>query len=118
MKYRKINTLLLGLVFSPFGLFAQPGDEIPTATVTDELCVSIDDTGSPISETYEIDISHLHLHSEKEANDKFGYISNNLLTYTVDFSAEKAYLNVHLDRTSEPKDVVWWNDYIISLCGL
>lgn len=118
MKYRKTNTLLLGLIFTPLCSFTQDGDDLPTATVTEDLCVTIDDTGSPISDLYEIDFSHLHLLSEKEANDKFGFISNNLLTYTVDFSTETAYLNIHIDRTPEPKDVIWWNDYINSLCGL
>jgi hypothetical protein len=72
----------------------------------------------PISEFYEIDISHLDLASELEAQNKLGHIENNLLTYTVNFEAEKAYLQIHLDRTSDPMDILWWNDYINSLCGL
>ena len=116
MKYRKTNTLLLGLILSPRSQFAQGVDYYPTATVTEDLCISLD-MESPISGFYEIDFSHLHLLSENEANDKFGYISNNLLSYTVDFSTETAYLQIHLDRTPSPEDLAWWSDYIASLCG-
>ncbi len=119
MKLLPHITLLFVVLLAPIYLFSQEegGIEYESATINDEYCVSLN-TDVSISEYYLIDISHLHLHSEKEAKGKFGFICNNLLTYTVDFEAEKAYLQVHLDRTSEPKDIVWWNDYINSLCGL
>jgi hypothetical protein len=116
MKYLTITTVFLALIFASSNSFAQD-IEYGTATVTEEYCVSLD-TESPIAEHYSIDISHLHLMTELEAVNKFGFISNNLLTYTVDFEAETAYLHVHLDRTSTPEDIIWWNDYVESLCGL
>ncbi len=99
--------------------FAQYVDEVEylSASITTEYCVSLD-SSSPVGEYYEMDISHLHLSTEKDANDRFGFISNNLLTYVVDFEENKVYLQVHLNRTPEPKDIVWWNSYIDSLCGL
>lgn len=113
-----IKMIALSLTLS-VNSFAQTdeGLDYGNATISEDYCVSIN-TDDPISEHYEININHLHLASEKEANDRFGFICNNLLTYTVDFSAEKAYLQVHLDRTTSPKDVVWWNNYITGLCGL
>ena len=118
MKYLTTNTILLALLFAPALIFAQEGEmDYGTATVTHEYCVNLD-TESPISENYLIDISHLHLTTELEAVNNFGFISNNLLTYTVDFEAEQAYLQIHLDRTPTPKDIVWWNAYVTSLCGL
>lgn len=119
MKYpRKALTVCAGLLAATAS-FGQPeGDfDYATATITEEFCVSLD-TEVEVSEYYEIDISHLALESEIEAKNKFGYIDNNLLTYSVDFAAEKAYLHIHLDRTAEPKDIVWWSAYIESLCGL
>lgn len=117
MKYLTIKALLLGALLSPTVGLSQHDEGFASATITDEYCVSLD-TDLPIAEFYEIDISHLELASETEALNKFGYINNNLLTYTVNFAAEKAYLQIHLDRTAEPMDILWWNDYINSLCGL
>ncbi|MFT5822167.1 MAG: hypothetical protein ACI8ZM_003423 [Crocinitomix sp.] len=118
MKQLSMTTLLLAFLLAPMSIFAQDEEiEYGTATVSEAYCVSLN-TETPISEYYSIDISHLDVATELEAVNNFGFISNNLLTYTVDFAAEKAYLHVHLDRTSSPKDILWWNDYIISLCGL
>ena len=87
------------------------------ATITEDYCVTLDPT-EEISEFYEIDIHDFGFETEIEATKKFGFISNNLLTYSVDFENEKAYLQVHLDRTPEPRDIIWWNEYLNSLCGL
>jgi hypothetical protein len=118
MKYLNLTTIILVLIFAPTTIFAQDEEiDYGTATVSEEYCVSLN-TESPISEFYSIDISHLHLDTELEAINNFGFISNNLVTYTVDYAAETAYLQVHLDRTSSPKDILWWSEYINSLCGL
>lgn len=116
MKYPTLITLFLAFVFASSNMFAQEID-YGTATVTEEYCVSLD-TELPIAEYYTIDISHLHLITELEAVNKFGFISNNLLTYKVNFADETVYLHVHLDRTTTPKDIHWWNEYVESLCGL
>lgn len=110
--------IVLSFVFSTIS-FSQTDDGLDygNATISDHYCVTLD-PAQPIQEFYEIDIAHLGLASEKLANDKFGFIENNLLSYTVDFVESKAYLQVHLDRTSEPKDIVWWNEYLTSICGL
>jgi hypothetical protein len=117
MKGKLTNFLWVFLFASPAFTQIDEHDDHGTASITEELCVTLD-AESPIQEFYAIDISHLDFESAKVANDRFGFISNNLLTYSVDFESETAYLQVHLDRTSEPKDIVWWNDYIESLCGL
>ena len=119
MIYQIKKCFLWLIVLMPFSIFSQTEEviEYSDATITTEYCVTIN-TDNPIAEHYVMDISHLHLVTEIDANDKFGYICNNLLTYTVDVEANEAYLQIHLDRTPEPKDVIWWNDYINSLCGL
>ena len=117
MKYLLMTPILWAFLLASTSSFAQDEIEYGTATVSEEYCVSLD-TDSAISEYYSIDISHLNLLTELEAVNNFGFISNNLLTYSVDYAAETAYLHVHLDRTSSPKDIVWWNDYVNSLCGL
>lgn len=116
MKYLTTTNVFLALIFASSNSFAQE-IEFGTATVTEDYCVSLD-TESPISKHYSIDISHLHLMTALEAVNKFGFISNNLLTYSVDYEAETAYLHVHLDRTPTHQDIIWWNDYVESLCGL
>lgn len=86
-----------------------------SATIDANHCVTIDTT-SPLQDYYKMDISHLGFATEVDAQKVFGYISNNRLTYRVDFDNQVAYLLIHADRTPEPKDVIWWNDYIHSLC--
>ena len=85
-------------------------------TITADYCVTID-TAQPLQEYYRIDIAHLNFANEKEAQKVFGAISNNRLTYKVDFANQAAYLKVHADRTQTAQDVIWWNNYIDSLCN-
>lgn len=95
--------------------FAQWPDNYGTGTITATYCVSID-TAQPLQEYYKIDISQLNFATEIDAQKVFGAISNNRLTYKVDFAGQAAYLKVHADRTQYPQDVIWWNNYIQSLC--
>ena len=96
---------------------AQDEESYLSATCSDEFCVTLDAT-SPIQEFYKIDIAPFVFATYEDAQNKFGYISNNLLTYNVDFENNRVILQVHTDRTEAPKDIVWWNDYLESLCGL
>ncbi|MBN4073139.1 hypothetical protein JYT74_03750 [Crocinitomix catalasitica] len=96
---------------------AQDSDSYPAATCSDEFCVQLD-PDQAIQEHYKIDIAPFGFATNEAARAKFGYISNNLLTYTVDFDIQRVILTVHTDRTPVPHDITWWNDYIDSLCGL
>ena len=97
------------------------GQELPnfsdygTATIDENHCVHLDDT-KPIERYYSIDFSHLNFENETEAFTAFGMIANNLLTYSVYFDEQKAVLLVHTDRTLKREDIVWWNNYLESLC--
>ena len=86
------------------------------ATITLDDCVSLD-ADAPIKNYYRIDISAFGFVSEVEAENHFGYIANNYLTYHVNLNANEVILEVHKDRTSSPKDIIWWNDYLTTLCG-
>lgn len=97
--------------------FSQDTESLPTASCSEEFCVQLD--GSlPIQEFYKIDIGSFEFATYEDAQKKFGYISNNLLTYKVNFADEEVVLQVHTDRTPESQDLVWWNEYLTSLCGL
>jgi hypothetical protein len=87
-----------------------------TATITGDYCVSLDATKAVV-EFYKIDITSLNFATENDAKKVFGAISNNLLSYSVDFANGAAYLHVHLDRTKNPEDIAWWNNYIQGLCN-
>lgn len=117
MKNLKRIALSAGLFVFSFGSFAQTDNpEVTgTASISDSYCVTLDDSKS-IQKFYEIDISHLGFATEYDAKKKFGHISNNLLTYKVDFESKVVILHVHNDRTDSPKGVIWWNDYLTSLC--
>ena len=84
-------------------------------TINANYCVTIDTT-QPLQEFYRLDIAHLNFATEIDAQKAFGYISNNRLTYRVDYANQVAYLKIHADRTQTPQDVIWWNNYIDSLC--
>ncbi len=117
MKSPKVTAILAGLFVFSFGSYAQSDNPEATgvATITDSYCITLNDSES-IQNFYSIDISALGLETEYDAKKKFGYISNNLLTYKVDFENTKVILEVHVDRTAKPENVAWWNDYLDSLC--
>ena len=115
------NTLKLAVVTLIFVLNSTNASaQMPTSyeigSITSDHCVSID-TSKPLAEFYQIDIAALNFATETDAKKLFGYISNNRLTYIVDFPNHVAYLKVHADRTQFPQDVIWWNDYIQGLCS-
>jgi hypothetical protein len=112
MKTIRLFTLLLTLTFAP-NLFAQ---DTLVATITLDDCVTLD-AGEAIAGFYRIDISAFGFASETEANNHFGYIANNYLTYHVNLNENEVILEVHKNRTPTPKDIVWWNDYLSTLCG-
>lgn len=90
---------------------AQSGE----AKIDANYCVKIDAT-KPLEAYYKMEISHLNFATAIDAQKVFGSISNNYLSYKVDFDNQVAYLQIHAERTKEPKDVIWWNDYLQSLC--
>ncbi len=106
------------LFLLPFAANAQ-GDPstYPVATITTEHCVQLD-ANLPVSDLYQINIAPFGFSTFEAAYNVFGMISNNLLTYTVDILNQKAILEVHLDRTDVPQDIVWWNNYLQSLCAM
>lgn len=111
------STIVAAALFigaSIYGQFSVP-TTYGSASITADYCVSIDTT-QPLQEYYQMDISHLNFATETDAKKVFGFISNNRLTYMVDFNNHVAYLRVHADRTPQPEDVIWWNNYIDSLC--
>lgn len=118
LKSLKRLLVAVGLLLASTAGIAQTDwpESYGTATIDASYCVSID-TGSPLQDFYQISIAHLGFADAVEAQKVFGYISNNRLTYRVDFDNQVAYLRIHADRTPEPKDVIWWNDYIHSLCN-
>jgi hypothetical protein len=111
------SAVLFGL-FLPSLSFAQMDDlEIDPATISSEYCITLS-TDSDVQEYYVLDIAHLGISTKAEGQDKFGFIENNLISYEVDLITNTATMQLHLDRTSEPKDVIWWSEYLNSLCGL
>lgn len=118
MNTKTIRTTFLAAFFS-LGVnfsFGQLPTQYETATITSDYCVSLDAT-KPVSEYYKIDISALNFADETEARKAFGYISNNYLSYVVDFDNHSAYLHIHLDRTQNPQDIAWWNNYLNEHCN-
>lgn len=115
LKSLAIGLLLAGASSANAQVFPE-GTTFGTATVTAEYCVTLDPS-SPVQEWYEMDISAFGFTNLAEAQNAFLMRSNNLISYNVvDLAEQKAYARVHVDRTPAPEDIVWWNDYLSTLC--
>ncbi|MCH2233720.1 MAG: hypothetical protein MK078_05650 [Crocinitomicaceae bacterium] len=90
-------------------------DEQGSAEIDLNKCVTLDNK-TEVQNYYVINISHLGLTNENDTWDYFNYISDNLLTYHVFYSEMKVTLQLHLERTDEPKDINWWNAYLETKC--
>lgn len=110
-----ILIVLTTFLNSSFTFDNQWPSEYGEAKIDANYCVSID-TSKPLQSFYKLDIAHLNFDNEADAQKVFGAISNNYLTYRADFTNKVAYLKIHSERTKETQDVIWWNNYIQSLC--
>lgn len=116
MNMKKLFLLLI--ICSTTAVFSQDwrdGLTFLPATVTSDYCVQLD-AGQPVAEWYIMDITHMDFANQTEAQQAFWMRQNNLVSYTVILDEHKAYAHIHLDRTSTPQDIVWWNDFLNSLC--
>ena len=115
-----IKNILFPVLFILFSsnLFSQnfaDHSKYGNATITENFCVSIDDT-KELNRFYVLDIAPFKFSDIESARKKFNSISNNLLTYSVDFPNNLVYLEIHTNRTKEVKSATWWKNYILSLC--
>jgi len=85
------------------------------ASITPEYCVQLDATQA-VGEWYQIDISALTFENQAAAEKAFWSRSNNLVAFQVKLDENKAYAKIYLDRTQVPHDIIWWNEYLASIC--
>lgn len=88
-----------------------------TATVSGNYCIDLG-ADSIVYDTYLIDISHLDLASEHDADNKFGFISSNLVDFQVNFTEKKVLmllLKKHLGEKTWLKSD--WEKYFQSRCN-
>lgn len=114
------NLLLFFIIFSlsQTSIFAQTNSqpsEIGSATITDSYCVTLN-TNEELKGVYKISISAFNFPSEIDAKKAFGKISNNYLSFKVDFEQQVVFLKVHSDRTVTLNTVFWWNEYLANKC--
>jgi len=91
-------------------------DKFSPATISGNYCLVLDNA-SALVEFYSADASGLNWTSAAEAKKLCGFHSNNLVTFDADYANKKILVHIHLDRTTEPKDLVWWNQYLQSICN-
>ncbi len=114
------NLLRFFIIFSlsQTSIFAQINSESSDtgiATITDSYCVTLN-TNEELKEVYKINISAFNFPSEIDAKKAFGKISNNYLSYKVDYEQQVVFLKVHSDRTVTLNSVFWWNEYLLNKC--
>ena len=115
---KNILLFLILLTSSQISIFAQTNSEpaeIGNAFITNNFCVTLN-TSDELKKTYKINISALNFQSEVEAKKAFGKISNNYLTYVVDFEQQVVFLKVHSERIETAQTVDWWNEYLYKKC--
>ncbi len=115
-----IKNILFPVLFILFSnsLFSQNFEDhakYGKATISENFCVSIDDT-KELNTFYVLDIAPISFVDMESASKKFNSLSNNLLTYKVDFPNQLVYLQIHVNRTKELQSAGWWKNYILTLC--
>ncbi|NOQ74695.1 MAG: hypothetical protein GQ574_21965 [Crocinitomix sp.] len=105
--------LLVTLSVATFS-FSQSTDA-GTATIDGNYCLVLDND-SEIQEQYSADATGLNWTSAAHAVKKCGFHTNNLVTYKADYENNRILIQIHTDRTYDSKDVIWWNQYLQSIC--
>jgi hypothetical protein len=105
--------LLVALSAASFS-FSQSSDA-GTAAIDGNYCLVLD-TDSEVQEQYTADATALNWTSAADAVKKCGFYTNNLITYKADYDNNLILITIHTDRTYDSKDVIWWNQYLLSLC--
>lgn len=106
-----ISALLIVTSISKLGFSQAYGN----ATVEVPACIVLNPSETLVSD-YEMSITPLGFTSEKELNVWCGHYSNNLITLSGNYDLGKAYISLHSEFLSEPKNLIWWNDYLAELC--
>jgi hypothetical protein len=114
MNYLKKIVLFVAISFASIG-FSQDLNKPGKATVTTNFCITLDEA-SPIQEHYTVNATSLGWTSELDANKACGFHSNNLVSYSADYKNNLLLIQIHTDRTQGKKDIVWWNEYLNSIC--
>lgn len=117
MTYLKRILLLIAISLSLFGFSQENQSNVirNIATVSGNFCVNLDNS-TPIQEYYVADARDLNWENAQQATKLCGFYSNNLVMYEADFANKKLYIHLYLERTNGPKDLLWWNAYLNSLC--
>ncbi len=116
---KNLFLFLLLFTFNSNSIFSQntpnPSD-IGTATISSTFCVTLNGN-EELKKFYTINISALNFTSEAAAKKAFNKISNNYLSYRVDFAHQTVLLKVNSNRTKTVQTVAWWNEYLASKCN-
>lgn len=106
---------MLGLSAISYAQSSETAIEYGRATIDANYCLVLDNT-TKIGEFYAADASDLNWTSEADATKKCGFHTNNLVTYTQDFANGRILIQIHNDRTPVAHDILWWNEYLQSIC--
>lgn len=106
---------LLLFVSLLFGGLSFSQDQVGSAKISTSFCTILEGESEVLS-TYVADATLLNWSSKKQAEKACGYYSSNLVTYQADFENNQLIIRIHVDRTSEKKDLNWWNMYLNDKC--
>ena len=105
------------LLFSTVSFAQETTEPISYGTATtDANCCLVLDASSDLKEFYTADMSVFDFEDAAAAEKMMGYKSNNLVSLKSDFANNKMIIRIHNDRLPEPKDIIWWNEYLESIC--
>lgn len=108
--------MMMALSLASISFSQEPikADSFGAATISTNYVLVLDVTAD-LMEFYSADATALNWPSADEALKLCGYYSNNLVSFYPDYANKKLLVHIHLDLTKEPKDIIWWNQYLHSI---
>lgn len=84
-----------------------------TATINSENLIVITDSNPEVQESYLADISNLGLATEQDAIDKFNMLSDNLISFKLNWAELSVSIELRIDDSNSAWSINDWNKYLL-----
>lgn len=84
---------------------------VANATLNNEWVIRIDENVA-VQKNYEANISAVGFKSEEQAQKFFNWFTDNLITYQLNYSAQKVNISIYPERLKTAWTATQWNTYL------